>query len=73
MHLSGLDISSPRRLSKGVIDKTCPNYSDIEIARNFLLSILDARRYFTSSYYRERLESVVDWMQVKSSILWRRN
>ena len=64
-----LTFPRPRRPSK---DKTCPNSSDIEIARDFLFHKFDADRYFTLSYYCERLENVVDWMQVKSSILWRR-
>ena len=71
MHPSGLDIPSPRLPSKDVIDETCPNSSDIEIARNFLFSI-GAQHYSTLSDYRRGLENVVDWMQVKSCILWRR-
>ena len=72
MHLSGLDISSPRRLSKDIIDKTCPSSSDIGIAREFLLSI-DAEHFFELSDCRRGVENVVNWMQVKSCILWRRN
>ena len=79
MHLSGLDISSPRRLSNAIIDKACPSSSDIGIAREFLLSI-DAQHYEVSdlhrgvelSDYHQGVENVIDWMQVKCCILWRR-
>ena len=70
MHPSELDISSHRRPSKDIIDKTCPNSSDIEIARKFLFLIeKDAQRYFRLSEYFQGLENVVYWMQVKSCIL----
>jgi hypothetical protein len=65
MHPSGLDISSPRRPKKDIIDKTCPNSSDIEIARNFLFSI-GAQFDFKISGYRRGIEKVVNWMQVNS-------
>ena len=72
MHPSGLDIFSPRRPSKDVIFKICPNSSDIRIAREFLISI-GAHHYVMLPDFCEGLENVVDWMQVKSCILCRRN
>ena len=68
MHPSGFDIFSPRHPSKDIIDKTCPNSSDIGTAWEFLRSI-NAQHYFILSDYRRELEKVVDWMQVKSCIL----
>jgi len=67
MHLSELDISLPRRRGKDIIDKTCPNPSDIEIAREFLF-LSDARDDFTKFGYSRRLGKVVGWMQVNSCI-----
>ena len=72
MHPSGLDIPSPRLPSKDVIDETCPDSSDIRIAREFLISI-GAQYYVMLPEFREGLENVVDWMQVKSCILCRIN
>ena len=72
MHPSGVDISSPRRRKKDIIDKICPNSSDIEVARNFLLSI-GAQDDFRKYDYRRGMERVVNWMQVMSGILFRRN
>ena len=65
MQPPGLDISSPRRPIKDIVDKTCPNPSDIEVARHYLL-LSGAHNDFTKSGYCERLEKVLDWMQVKS-------
>jgi hypothetical protein len=58
MHSSGLDISSPRRFKKDIIDKTCPNSSDIEVARDFLFSTGDQNSFLIYGF------STVYWMQV---------
>jgi hypothetical protein len=71
MHPSGLDISLPRRPKKDIIDKICPNLSDIEVAREFLLST-GADNQFLISDYTVRIEKVVKWMQVKFCILCRK-
>jgi len=52
-------------LQKNIIDKTCPNLSDIDVAREFLLD-LDAQRDFIKPGYSWRLRKVVGWMQVNS-------
>jgi hypothetical protein len=69
MHPSGLDISLPRRSERGIIDKTCPDLSDINVTRDILVS-LGARNNFIISGYSRRLEYVVSWMKVKSCILY---
>ena len=69
MHPSVLDISSPRHPTKDIIDKTSPSPSDINVAREFLGGQDD----FKMSGYSRRLEKVVNWMQVNSCILCRRN
>ena len=63
MQPSGLDISSPTRPTKNIIDKTCPNPCDIKIARGFLVSS-GAQSDFVMSEYGYRLETVGHWMQV---------
>jgi hypothetical protein len=63
MHSSGLDISSPRRLKKDIIDKTCPNSSDIKVARDFLFST-GAQNCFLIYGFSTSVENVVYWMQV---------
>ena len=68
MQPSRLHISSPRRPIKDIIDKTCPNPSDIEIAREFLL-LLGAQNDFIKSGYSRRLKKIVNWMEVNSCIL----
>ena len=68
MHPSGVDIPSSRRPTKDIIDKTCPNPSEIEVVREYLLS-LGAQNDFIMSSYGRRLEKVVNWMQVNSCIL----
>ena len=72
MPLSGLDIPSPSRSTKDIIDKTCPDPSEIKVAREFLFSF-GAQNDFTQSGYSRRLQKVVNWMQVNSYILCRRN
>ena len=67
-----LDISSPRRFKEEIFDKTCPNSSDIEVAREFLVSI-GAHYEFAVFRYSRSIDNVVNWMQVKSCILCRRN
>jgi hypothetical protein len=73
MHASvcGLEIS-PRRPKKDIIDKTCPNPSDIEVAREFLC-LSGAQNDFIKSSYSRRLKKVVNWIQVNSCMLCRRN
>jgi hypothetical protein len=61
--LFGLDISSPRRPKRDIINKTCPNSSDIEVARKFLLSI-GAHYYSLMCGYSLGIEEVVNWMRV---------
>jgi hypothetical protein len=68
MHPSGLDISSPRRLTKD-IDKTCMNPFDIKVARHFLISF-DPH---CDPDNGQGLDMVVNWLQVNSCILCRRN
>lgn len=63
MYLSGLNICSPRRPAKDIIDKTCLNSSDIGVARGFLISI-GAEYDFVASGDGRGLEKVVNWMQV---------
>ena len=72
MKLSGLDISLHSRPTKDIIDKACPNPSDIEVAREFLF-LLGALNDFKKSGYCRRLQKVVNWMQVNSCILCTRN
>jgi hypothetical protein len=72
MLLSGPDISSPSRPTKDIIDKTSPNPSEIEVAREFLF-LLGALNDFIKSGYSRRLQKVVNWMQVNSCILCTRN
>jgi hypothetical protein len=64
MHLCGLEISSPRRPKKNIIDKTCPNLSDIKAAQKFLVSLLV---FETDIMFFKRdlgLKDVVNWLQV---------
>jgi hypothetical protein len=60
---SGLDISSHRRPKKDIIDKICPNSSDIEVARDFLYSIGAYQDFFMNGFSTS-VEIVVKWMQV---------
>ena len=69
MHPSGLKISSPRRPQKDIIDKICPNSSDIEVAREFLISIGALHESTISSHSSRGIENVVNWMQVNYCIL----
>jgi hypothetical protein len=69
---SRFDISSHRCLKKDIIDKTCPNSSDIKVAREFSLSI-GAQHDFSIIFCSRRIDKVVNWMRVKSCILFRRN
>ena len=69
MHLCGLEISSLRRPKKNLIDKTCPNLSDIKVARNFLVSLLSPQSVNAIFDHYLGLEMVVNWLQVNSSIL----
>ena len=74
MHLSGLNISSPSRPKKPVIDKISPNPSDIKVARGFLNSLGPGFDYrVLDSSLGLQLGKVADWLQVKSCILCRRN
>jgi hypothetical protein len=74
MHLSGLYISTPRRHKRDIIDKTCPVSADIDGAREFLINIGRAAQYdFVLSRYGKGMGEVVNWMQVNSCILCRRN
>jgi hypothetical protein len=68
MHLSGLYISTPRRPKRDIIDKTCPNSTDIEGAREFLIN-RGATYDFRVSGYGKGIDDVVNWMQVNSCIL----
>ena len=68
---SGLDIFLPRHPEEDNIDKTCPDPSDINITREILFSLGSPN--FTISGFSSRLESVLNWMKVKSCILCRRN
>ena len=70
MHHSGIDISSPRRPAKDIVDKTSPNPSDIEDAREFLFEIGGLYDFVVSGYSRG-IKMVLNWMQVNSSILCR--
>ena len=73
MHPSGFDMSSPglRLPENDIIEKTCPDPSDIKITRELLFS-LGAPNNFTISGYSSKLEYVLYWMKVKSCILCRR-
>jgi len=48
---------------KDIIDKTCPNFHDIEVAREFLCDIGGAGYDFVISSYWRGMERVVNWMQ----------
>ena len=71
MHPSGPAISSLRRPEKDIIDKGCPGPSD-KITRDFVFPS-EALDIFPVSPYCSMLESVLNWMKVKSCILYRRN
>jgi hypothetical protein len=71
MHLFGLDISSPRRLTAPNKDKSCPNPSDIKVAREFLVSLgVENKRIMY--IYSQGLKKVVRWMKVKFCTLCKR-
>ena len=72
MHPSGLDISSPRHPTKDVVDKTCPNPSDIKVAREFLFSLDPYCRPMAGDSV-VGLREVADWLQVNFCIICRRN
>ena len=64
---SHLDLKffSTRRPTKDIIDQTCPNPSDIEVAREFLFPLGDQNKFVISSY---RIREVKNWIQVNSCI-----
>ena len=68
---NALDISSSRRPKKDIINKTCPNSSDIEVAWELLLNKGSKYDFVVSGY--SGIEKVVIWLQVKSCILCRKN
>jgi hypothetical protein len=73
MHPYGLEISSPRRPKKNIIDKICPNISDIKVAQKILVSIIGPEGEFKEFNHNLGLKSIVNWLQVNSCILRRRN